>query len=301
MSSSSTLVSGAAASRFEASGEAIVRAVGFAPELDSRAAGWNSLALYAWRGYCAEARFEPFPEPVIVYHVGGAESVRVRVGRNWGRRTHPGLITVIPPATPVSWDIRGEVHSRTLHLGSRFFSATADWGPRAGPEGLSFRCGVEDPLVIAAIQTLESEIVEPAQCGSLYADAVADTLALHLLRNGVSLRGRPGKSLPSPGLRRSLELLEARIESGVSLQELAEAAGLSRAFFANAFRRSTGMPPHRYLTQRRLARACELLHCTTMSITDIALRCGFSSHAHFSDCFRRHYQLTPKRYRQLFR
>lgn len=291
---SSNLAANARDCRFTASGRAIVRAVGFAPEMSSESTDWNNLALYAWRGQCEEARFEAFAEPVIVYHVGGAKSVRVRTGRNWNRRTHPGLITVIPPATPVSWEIRGEVHSRSVHLGSHFFSA-------ATPEtdaALGFRCGVHDPLIAAAIQTLEQEIRRPAQCGSLYADAVADTLALHLLREGVAPRAQLcDGGLARAALGRSLERLEAGIESGVSLQALADEAGLSRAHFAESFRRSTGLPAHRYLTQRRLARARELLRRTHLSLAEVALRCGFSSQAHFSDCFRREAGVTPRRFR----
>jgi AraC family transcriptional regulator len=281
------------ASRFAASGTAIGEAVGFAPEVDSGKAGWSNVALFAWRGHCGEAQFEPFSEPVIVYHVGGAASVPVRTGKLWNRRTHPGQITVIPPETRVSWSIRGEVHSRTVHLGSRFFLG----GARA-PE-LRFRCGVTDPLIAAAIQTLEREIRSPAQCGSLYADTVADTLALHLIRDGdaptepVTLNS----GLAPAVLRRCLDRMEASLSSGISLQALAAEAGLSRAHFAESFRRSTGVTPHRHLTQRRLARARELLRHTALSIADIALRCGFSSQAHFSEYFRRDCGLTPRHFR----
>lgn len=280
--------------RFAASGEAICRSVGFAPELDSERAGWRNLALYAWRGTCTQAQFEPFSEPVIVYHVGGAESVAVRVGRSWNRHTHPGLITVIPPETRVSWDIRGEVHSRSVHLGSRFFSALDD--PPA--PSLRFRCGVQDPLIAAAIQNLEQEIRQPAQCGSLYADAVADTLALHLLRQTEPLGVAAGHGrLSRAALARSLELIESSIESGVSLQTLAASVSLSRAHFAESFRRSTGLSPHRYLTQRRLQRARTLLRHSMLSLSEVALRCGFSSQAHFCEAFRRDTGATPRRFR----
>ena len=289
-----------AGTRFAASGEAIVQAVGFAPEVSSETVGWNSLAFYAWRGVCHEARFEPFAEPVIVYHVGGARSVRVRVGRSWKSSTHPGLVTIIPPATPVSWDIRGEVHSRTVHLGSRFFSGATGVADSPAAPPLSFQSGVQDPLIVAAIHALESEILHPAECGSLYADAVSDTLALHLLR-GVTAPATgiasPQAGLSRESLQRSKERLEASIECGVSLQALADEVGLSRAYFAEAFRRSTGLSPHRYLTQRRLDRARMLLQYTMQPVAEIALGCGFSSQAHFSEYFRRDCGVTPRQFR----
>lgn len=115
---------------------------------------------------------------MIVYHIGGAHSVPVRIGRKWEWGTRLGLLTIIPPATRIDWDIRGEVHSRSAHLGSRFFAAADLDVPL--PK-LQLRCGVQDPLLISAIQALQFELRQPCQHGSLYADSVSDLMALHLL------------------------------------------------------------------------------------------------------------------------
>lgn len=295
MQSSSSPIPESHPGRFAASGRSIAQAVGFAPELSSESR-WSSLALYGWRGHCRDAEFEPFEEPVIVYHVGGARTVPVRVGRNWNRRTHPGLLTIIPPATRIGWDIRGEVHSRSVHLGSKFFAAAGDGEiPR-----LQFRCGVQDPLLLSAIQALERELHQPDQHGTLYVDAVSDFMALHLLReNGRSaaLPQRRG-ALSRRALQRVMERLEFSIETGISLQSLADETGLSRAYFSATFRDATGVSPHRYLTQRRLARAGELLSHSTLPLADIALRCGFSSQAHFTEYFHRENGVTPNRFRR---
>lgn len=284
--------------RFAASGRSIVNSVGFSPEISSERAGWDSLALFGWRGHCEEAAFEPFDEPVIVYHVGGAQTVPVRVGRHWQSSTHPGLITIIPPATRIDWDIRGEVHSRSIHLGSRFFTAAE---PETAPKPeLRFRCGVQDPLLTSAIEALERELRAPQQHGSLYADSVSDLMALHLLRDNsasIVLPARRG-ALPARALQRVMERIEASIEHGISLQALADEAALSRSYFSSAFREATGVTPHRYLTQRRLARARDLLRTTAISLADVALRCGFSSQAHFTQYFHRESGVTPSQYRQ---
>jgi AraC family transcriptional regulator len=294
----STFTSAAShASRFAASGRAIVNSVGFAPEFSSEHAGWESLAFYGWRGRCEEAAFEPFEEPVIVYHVGGAQTVPVRVGRHWRSRTHPGLLTIIPPATRIDWDIRGEVHSRSIHLGSKFFSS-ATGEVTAGAE-LRFRCGVQDPLLTSAIEALERELRVPREHGSLYADSVSDLMALHLLRDtgkAIVLPPRRGV-LSAKALQRVLDRIEGSIEHGISLQALADEAALSRSHFSAAFRESTGVSPHRYLTQRRLVRARELLSTTAISLADVALRCGFSSQAHFTQYFHRENGVTPSQFR----
>lgn len=285
-------------SRFAASGASIGHAVGFRPELTSEAAGWNNLALFSWQGRCSEARFRSFPETMIIYHAGGAPSIAVRVGARIIHHTHPGMVTIIPPATPVRWEIDGEVNSRSLHLTSRFFEDGDRTTPAAAE--LPFRCGVDDPLITAVIATLERELRAPSQAGGLYADSVADTLALHLL----ATRGDPAVpaaavhgTLPPRLLRRAVEQLEEGIEDGVSLQDLADAARLSRSHFANAFRRATGLPPHRYLTRLRLERARELLRGSELAIAEIALRCGFSSQAHLTTSFRAAYATSPRQYR----
>ena len=297
MLTSSPVPSPAVSGRFAASGRAIRSAVGFEPELSSDHAGWKHVALYAWRGECREAEFEPFDEPVVVFHIGGAASVPIRIDRRWDRRTHPGLVTVIPPRTRVGWDIRGEVHSRSVHLGAGFF-CTEDGEPVSTPPDLQVRCGVRDPLLISSIEALEGELRHPGQHGTLYADSISNVMALHLLREGARPVLPSGRRLLSrERLSRVVERIEDAIEHGVSLQALADEAALSRTYFAAAFRDATGYSPHRYLTRRRLARARELLEQSDLSLADIALRCGFSSQAHFTEYFRRDTGTTPRAFR----
>lgn len=286
------------AARFAASSAAVSRAVGFSPALSSEGAGWKHVALYAWRGPCEVAHFKPLAEPVLVYHTGGAPVVDVRHER--GRREHsrPGLITVVPAGTPIDWFIGGDVHSYSLHLGTDIFAANSD---DAVPQkaDVRFRCGLVDPLLSASITALADELARPAQRGSLYADTIGDVVGMHLLRLPLA----PDPVAPSRGgltrtqLRQALEQLEDSVERGVSLAELARKAGLSRTYFAEAFQRATGCSPHRYLTQRRIARAQTLLQHTGLALVEIALQCGFCSQAHFSQTFRQATGITPSRYR----
>lgn len=280
-----------------ASGEAVGRAVGLTPALSSDRAGWNNVALYAWRGRCRAAHFDPLPEPALVYHTGGAPVVKVRQGRSLNQHSRPGLVTIIPAGMPVDWDIGGgDVHSYSVHLGSHFFAETPEQDSLAGR--LRFQC-IADPLLAASITALADELGGPAQRGTLYAEAISDMLALHLLRNPAAAPERLDTrgGLSRLQLRRTLDLMEERVETGITLQSLAEHAGLSRTYFAEAFQKATGQSPHRYLTQRRIARAQTLLQHTCLAIADIALQCGFSNQAHFSQAFRQAVGTTPGRYR----
>nr|WP_256381684.1 helix-turn-helix domain-containing protein [Candidatus Sodalis sp. SoCistrobi] len=59
-----------------------------------------------------------------------------------------------------------------------------------------------------------------------------------------------------------------------------------------------GMPAKKWLTQQRLKKGCELLLTTPMPVAEIALRGGFSNHAHFSAIFRRHFKTNPSAFRE---
>ena len=75
---------------------------------------------------------------------------------------------------------------------------------------------------------------------------------------------------------------------------------MSPQHFANLFRRSTGLAPHRYVLGRRIERAAHLLSTTNLSLADITLESGFASQSHFTDVFRKALGTTPRRYRGQF-
>jgi len=72
---------------------------------------------------------------------------------------------------------------------------------------------------------------------------------------------------------------------------------MSPFHFARLFRRSTGVPPHRFVLRMRIERASSLLAARELSIAQIARRIGFRSPSHFSTVFRRISGATPRAYR----
>lgn len=126
-------------------------------------------------------------------------------------------------------------------------------------------------------------------------DARATLIGLHLIRHH-SNRAVPAPravgSLSPRRLATVVDYVEAHLVERVSLAELAAAVGLSQHHFCHAFRRSTGMTPHRYLTARRLERSRGLL-AGSSSLAEIALDCGFGSQQHFTTVFRQVLGTTP--------
>jgi AraC-like DNA-binding protein len=101
-------------------------------------------------------------------------------------------------------------------------------------------------------------------------------------------------------LLRARDLADARYSEPLGVDDLARAAGLSRAHFSREFRRAFGEPPHVYLLTRRLERAAALLRRTDHSVASICFDVGLQSVGSFTTSFRRMYGLTPTAYRASF-
>jgi AraC family transcriptional regulator len=93
------------------------------------------------------------------------------------------------------------------------------------------------------------------------------------------------------------DLIEARLNARLTVQDIADALGLSAGFFCRAFRTAIGQSPHEHIIDRRVARARALLADATLDLSAIALASGFASHAHMTATFRRRLGVTPRELR----
>ena len=105
---------------------------------------------------------------------------------------------------------------------------------------------------------------------------------------------------PARHLLRAKDLADARYFEHLDVDELAHAAGLSRAHFSREFRRAFGESPHAYLLTRRLERAAALLRTTDRSVADICMSVGLQSVGSFTTSFGRTFGKTPTEYRASF-
>jgi AraC-like DNA-binding protein len=105
---------------------------------------------------------------------------------------------------------------------------------------------------------------------------------------------------PARHLLRARDLADARYMEPLTVEDLARAAGLSRAHFSREFRRAFGESPHVYLLTRRLERAASMLRSTDRSVADICIAVGLDSIGSFTTSFTRMFGRSPTAYRAAF-
>jgi AraC family transcriptional regulator len=166
------------------------------------------------------------------------------------------------------------------------------------------RVHFEDSVVWATAAKLKSAIESGQTKITPYLTALSNVLALELSRAGhdtvpVSSVHRGG--LASWQKRVVVDCIEQHQGDQISLAMLAQLVCLSQHHFCRAFKRSFGIPPHQYHTQRRIEHAKTLLADQKESVTNIGLTVGYSQICSFSVAFRKMTGWTPSEYRREFK
>jgi AraC family transcriptional regulator len=151
---------------------------------------------------------------------------------------------------------------------------------------------------------LVSALAEEARAGNPAGLACAESLAAavvaRLFRRDAeeAPESRAHSGLTTPGLRRVLERIAARLGEDLSLGELASESGLSLYHFVRSFKESVGLSPHQYILRKRIDRAQRLLRESDLPLAAIAAQCGFRTQSSFTTAFRRVQRMTPRAFRR---
>ena len=271
---------------------------------------WTSLRIQAFESGGVMEAFETqaSPDQVVVVAIKGQGTVESFANGFWRSAAYyPGTGGMTPSGemSRMRWQPQGLEPLQTLHLSvaPRIFAGVEEEYRRAGTpsrkqplNALSFY----DPI----ISRIAHSVADAARMGALdlYAQSAAQFLAVHLLslQNGWPDPPREGRSpgtLRKRRLAHVLEYMHLHYQESLTLDRLAEEAGVSPFHFVRLFREAIGVTPHRYLVKVRMKAAASLLADTDLSILDIALECGYQSQSHFSAAFRRHFSCPPSRCR----
>jgi len=164
------------------------------------------------------------------------------------------------------------------------------------------REGYIDRKALFIAEMIRDELVSDLIANPIYLDSLVTIFSIHLLRNYSSSVGWPTTvhrgGLSARSWREVSDYIDANLKGDLCIETLAAVTQLSPSHFLRAFRQTVGQPPHRYILERRLSLGEKLVVSTDMSLADIAVSCGFSSHSHFSSAMRRWRNMRPSELRR---
>jgi AraC family transcriptional regulator len=274
------------------------------PLVFERQASWDgiSLAHYGFRAGAVPEHSHRRHLVLVTLTKNCKGEIRTSSGFN-ARPPKSGGVCVIPSGQPFAATLDGEAEFLAVYLDpSLVMRAAAEDAPAAVGAGVEVieKTSTDDPLIVQVGQALLAELEADAPGGRLYAESLANVLAVHLLRHYTVAGGETRRfagGLSGQRLRRVLAFVADNYEHDLSLDDLAGEAGMSTFHFAREFKRATGTTPHQHLIKFRVEHAKALLAEGKMSLAEVGLRSGFSHQSHFTRIFRKLTGTTPQSYR----
>ena len=112
------------------------------------------------------------------------------------------------------------------------------------------------------------------------------------------LKNEPSPLTDKKLITKAIKFIEEHYEDAISLSDIANSVNLSPVYFHVVFKSYTGKTPHDFLQETRLLHSKNMLTSTSLSISEIALACGFSSQSYFNAFFKKRLNTTPLKYRK---
>ena len=292
--------------------------------VSSRGLGWSVLN-FERRDSPPSSRWLPYgsTEHLILVSLGTGRIVRESGTERVETELSPGCVVVVPSHTPVRWRWSTNISVSVMMLEPSFLDRVAK--DVFGLEPSHYRLALSERLNDAAITNiagvLSREVMRGEPGGRLYADSLANILAVHLLRNyaqcadgrilescampeeaaSASLKDEtPGRVGAHPrAVAEAVRFIQQHYSRDVSLNDIAEAVHLSPFHVARLFKQALGVSPHQYLIQVRVNSAKALLEAGSgeRSLAEVASAVGFADQSHLTRHFKRLLGVTPKQIR----
>lgn len=275
---------------------------------DSRGRGWTNVLAERW----SHARGElpsvlPRDTEIAILLSGRTLVDREGAGlrqRNQGRR---GTAWLCPAGIREEYIDFREPLADCLHLflPADPFGAMVEQDLGADPARVALRYEVlaQDPFVAQVALRIVRELERESAAGALLVESLGRALSAHLVlhcaETAPRLKPAAPREKPLDARRRArvVDYIEAHVEEAFAVADLAAVACMSPAHFARCFTASFGLPPHAYVSARRLDRAQGLLSAGGRDIAAVAAAAGFSNAANFARAFRRATGLSPSEWR----
>jgi AraC-like DNA-binding protein len=153
------------------------------------------------------------------------------------------------------------------------------------------------------VSEMVDEMVHPQAGSCLLLRHRSVELLLYAYRNQQlgTVRSADTEPILHPKTQAVVRYLNDNYQKGFTLPGVAEAFRISPHYLSRLFKQTTGFTFSDYLNLLRVKEAQRLLRESDDSITDIAMRAGFSNFSHFGKVFKRTVQMSPRTYRQQYR
>lgn len=264
-----------------------------------RSSGWPGILLHERRGRSGEVDYPTGLRQHVFYWF--IKPLRSDVRLDGTTKTvsyRAGEARFTPAGRPVAFRWTGEVQVLMLVFQPWFFeTVAAEIGVNVEfPAATTALKLAKDHPACVLMQQLRGELDAPAGA-SLMAEGLARAIAVLLLREFKDLRpSKAAAPAPPVAVLRAVELMRRRLADSLTLEELADVAGLSPFHFARQFKAATGHPPHDYLIRLRVDRAQDLIrrHGRERTMAVIALETGFADQSHMARHFKRVLGVSPR-------
>jgi AraC family transcriptional regulator len=272
------------------------------PVLLKRKAAWDGIRLEHCRlrsGLLPEHRHREHTV-LIALSDGCKGELRTESGlRLRGKQTRGG-ICVLPSGLAHQAYLEGSSEHLALYLEPSLVKRAASGSHLSSGFEILERYSRGDAVISSIGIALLGELDSKGLSGQLYAESLANVLAVHLLRFYTAAGAEQERftgGLSGPKVRQVIDFIAENYAQDIKLGELAQVAGMSNFHFAREFKRTTGTTPHQYLIKYRVERAKALLEENKLPLIEVGLRSGFSHQSHFTRLFRKLTGTTPLTYR----
>lgn len=221
---------------------------------------------------------------------GGIDGERTRT---FASKPHSLFLT--PASAGARWNKESPSRHVNLYFHSGAFSGDAI-GDRLADLDRRPLLNASVPGIRPLLDQLVVELEQPAAYSAEAVDSLSRLLLIHLARHA-SCRPVPPQALTARGIDRVREFVVAHLAERILVPDLADVVGLAPNHFAHQFSAFTGLSPHQFVLNLRIARATELLRDSALGLAEIAIWCGFSSQQHLTRTMQSRLGITPGRYR----